>query len=322
MSSDILSLVADVGGTNTRVALAQGSHLLTDSVTKFSNAEFDSLAAVLETYVAAKAVDCAAAAVAIAGPVREGRGKLTNLDWSIDTETLARITKAELSSVLNDLQAQGHATGRVDATNLHPVIKGTSHSDSVRLVIGIGTGFNAAVVYDTPLGRIVPASEAGHVDAPRLSADDMHFGQALEKAHGFASVEDILSGRGLENVYAWKSGSNIRKSAADIMQSVESDPVAKASTEYFVRMMGTVAGNLALVHLPFGGIWLIGGVSRAMIPYLNPGFEAAFRAKGRFSEFMDAFTVDVLQDDFAALSGLAAHLDELFDAKQKMTVLG
>ena len=322
MASDILSLVADVGGTNTRVALARGPHLLADSVTKYPNVEFDSLATVLETYVSAKTVDCAAAAVAIAGPVRNGRGKLTNLDWSIDSETLARIAKADLATVLNDLQAQGYATGRVAPENLHSVIKSPAQSDGTRLVIGIGTGFNAAVVYDTPLGRIVPPSEAGHGDAPRLLDEDMQLGHALEQAHGFASVEDILSGRGLENVYAWQSGSGTRKTAAETMQSIDSDPVAKATTDYFVRMMGTVAGNLALVHLPFGGIWLIGGVSRAMIPFLTPGFETAFRAKGRFSDFMDAFSVDVVQDDFAALSGLAAHLDELFAAKRKLTVIG
>jgi glucokinase len=322
MASEILSLVADVGGTNTRVALANGPHMLAESVTKYPNVEFDSLSAVLETYMSARDVDCDAAAVAIAGPVRDGHGTLTNLDWSIDIETLARITKAELASVLNDLQAQGHATGRVAQENLHSVIDGSSQSDGTRLVIGIGTGFNAAVIYDTPLGRFVPPSEAGHVDAPRLSEEDLHLGQALEASHGFASVEDILSGRGLENVYAWQNGSGGRKTAAEIMQSVDSDPVAKATIEYFVRMMGTVAGNLALVHLPFGGIWLIGGVSRAMLPYLKPGFQSAFRAKGRFSSFMDAFSVDVVQDDFAALSGLAAHLDELFAAKQKMTVIG
>lgn len=188
MTSDILSLVADVGGTNTRVALARGSHLLAESVTKYPNVDFDSLAAVLETYVSAKAVDCAAAAVAIAGPVRDGRGTLTNLDWSIDSETLARIAKADLAPVLNDLQAQGYATGRVAPENLHSVINSSSQSDGTRLVIGIGTGFNAAVVYDTPLGRIVPPSEAGHVDAPRISDEDMRFGHALEQEIGRAHV--------------------------------------------------------------------------------------------------------------------------------------
>ena len=137
MASDILSLVADVGGTNTRVALARGPLLLADSVTKYPNVEFDSLASVLETYVSAKTVDCAAAAVAIAGPVRNGRGTLTNLDWSIDSETLARIAKADLSPVLNVLQAQGYATGRVAPENLHPVIKRSAQSDGTRLVIGI-----------------------------------------------------------------------------------------------------------------------------------------------------------------------------------------
>ena len=77
----------------------------------------------------------------------------------------------------------------------------------------------------------------------------------------------------------------------------------------FIRIMGTFVGNQALIQLPFGGIYLIGGVARAMAPYLEDfGFEAAFRDKGRFSEFMKSFPVSVIEDDFAALIGCASYL--------------
>ena len=105
--ADTLSLVADVGGTNTRVALANGAELLTDTVRKYKNADYAGLGAVLKTYLSDEPVDCAGAAVAIAGPVRDGRGTLTNLDWSVDPEMLAQVTRAETVAVLNDLQAQG-----------------------------------------------------------------------------------------------------------------------------------------------------------------------------------------------------------------------
>lgn len=320
---DTLSLVADVGGTNTRVALARGTELLTDSVKKYPNADFPGLGTVLGNYVDAENVDCTAAAVAIAGPVRDGHGTLTNLDWSIDTEILASVTHAETVAVLNDLQAQGHAMGRVSSDNLHSVIQAPPAQDgATRLVIGIGTGFNAAVVYDTPLGRIVPPSEAGHANMPLRTEDELRLCKFVETAHGFPAVEDVLSGRGLEHIYAWlqsEAGSHSEKRAADIMASMESDPVARDAVHWFVRIMGTVAGNLSLIHLPFGGVYLIGGVARAMIPHLEKaGFAAAFRDKGRFAGFMNAFSVEVVVDDFAALTGLAAHLDGLVANKQKM----
>ncbi len=312
---DTLSLVADVGGTNTRVALAKDGVLLMETVRKFSNKDFAGLAGVLSAYLEAEPVDCAGAAVAIAGPVRDGRGTLTNLDWSADPEMLAQVTRAETVDVLNDLQAQGHAMGKIDATNLKTVIDGPQVANGTRLVIGVGTGFNAAVVYDTPGGRIVPPSEAGHANMPLRTEDELRLCKFVETSHGFPAVEDVLSGRGLEHIYAWlrsESGDHVEHRAAEIMGSLDSDPTARDAVRWFVRILGTVAGNLSLIHLPFGGVSLIGGVSRAMQPYFDEyGFTSAFRDKGRFAGFMNNFHVDIVEDDFAALSGLASHLHGL-----------
>ena len=135
----------------------------------------------------------------------------------------------------------------------------------------------------------------------------------------FASVEDALSGRGLAHVYAWladEAGSDARPDAAAIMQAASdgSETLATQAVSTFVTLMGRVAGDLALTHLPFGGIYLIGGVSRAMAPYLDRfGFQDSFRDKGRFADFMDKFPVAIVEDDFAALSGMATHLSELHE---------
>jgi glucokinase len=87
------------------------------------------------------------------------------------------------------------------------------------------------------------------------------------------------------------------------------DPVAAQTAQMFVTMLGAVAGNLALVQLPFGGIYFAGGVARAFAKHFEPlGFGDAFRDKGRFAEFMDQFSVHVIEDDFAALTGCATYL--------------
>lgn len=312
---DTLSLVADVGGTNTRVALAEGDRLLTDTVRKFSNKDYAGLGGVLTAFIDEEKVDCAGAAVAIAGPVRDGRGSLTNLDWSVDPDMLASVTKAETVAVLNDLQAQGHAMGRIAAENLKTVVDGPMTEGGTRLVIGVGTGFNVAVVLDTPLGRVVPPSEAGHANMPLRTEEELRLCKFVETSHGFPAIEDVLSGRGLERIYAWlqsEAGQRTEMRAADIMASADSDPVAEDAIRWFVRILGTVTGNLSLIHLPFGGVSLIGGVARAMEPYFNQfGFAAAFRDKGRFAGFMNNFHVDLVEDDFAALEGLTSHLHGL-----------
>ena len=314
-----LSLVADVGGTNTRVALANGTQLLPESVKKFRNAEYPGLDTVLELYVQEKDVDCIAAAAAIAGPVRDGKGTLTNLDWSIDAGTLARATKAERVAVLNDLQAQGYGVGLITSENLIDVAPGRPSADgATSLVIGVGTGFNAAPVFHSNGARIVPPSESGHINLPPRTEAELRLYRYIEERHGgFASVEDVLSGRGLERVYAWhasEAGQTVHKSAADIMEACanRSDPIALETVSTFNRLLGTVAGNLALIYLPFGGVYFIGGVARAVSAYFQEtGFIEQFSNKGRFGDFMSAFPVSVITDDFAALSGLASHLTEL-----------
>ncbi len=312
---DTLSLVADVGGTNTRVALAEGDRLLTETVRKFANTEFAGLGGVLSAYMEIERVDCTGAAVAIAGPVRDGRGTLTNLDWSVDPQMLAQVTRAETVAVLNDLQAQGHAMGRIAEENLTTVVEGQRVEGGTRLVIGVGTGFNAAVVYDTPLGRIVPPSEAGHANMPLRTEDELRLCKFVETSHGFPAIEDVLSGRGLEHIYAWlrsEQGDHAQLRAADIMAAIDTDPTARDAVRWFVRILGTVAGNLSLIHLPFGGVSLIGGVARAVYPHFEAhDFAGAFRDKGRFAGFMNNFHVDLVEDDFAALAGLSAHLDGL-----------
>ncbi|WP_438988076.1 glucokinase [Marivivens donghaensis] len=313
---DTLSLVADIGGTNTRVALADGRTILPETIRRYSNAEFPGLETVIRQYVKDEnGVDPKAACVAVAGPVRDGKATMTNLDWTIDKPTLARATQAENVAILNDLQAQGHAIGYIDDANVPIVLDGAKGNEhAAKLVIGVGTGFNCAPVFETEAGRLVTPSEAGHANLPIRTDAELRLCNFVSNAHGFPAVEDVLSGRGLERVYMWlgqEDGTPVEKSAAEIMTACAdgSDPRAIAAAQQFTRILGTVAGNLSLIHLPFGGVYLSGGVARAFKPYLDQfGFDTAFRDKGRFAGFMSNFTVHVIEDDYAALTGCAAHL--------------
>lgn len=316
LPANTYSLVADIGGTNTRVALAEGPRLRPATIRRYRNLEFPGLETVLRRYLEEEGgVDCAGACVAAAGPVRDGVAHMTNLDWTIDPAMLARATGAERVAILNDLQAQGHALGALAPESLRPIIKGPEAGPHAsKLVIGAGTGFNAAPVHEAPGGRIVAASECGHINMPIRTAADLRLAQFVETAHGFPGVEDVLSGRGLERLYTWVSdetGAPGEKSAAEIMAALDdgTDPLALETARLYVRLFGAEVGNLALTHLPFGGIFLIGGVARAFTAHLGPlGFSEAFRDKGRFAGFMQNFPVWIIEDDYAALTGCAAYL--------------
>lgn len=312
--ANTLSLVADIGGTNTRLALADGQNLLSNTIKRFKNVDFIQLQDVVNRYLTQLGnVDPKAACFAVAGPVEGDSAKMTNLDWVIDATLIGQAISAENVVILNDLQAQGYALGHIPPDHIRTVLSGREvFKPATQLVVGVGTGFNAAPVFETPNGRFVPPSEAGHMDLPIRTEKDLDLARAVADHLNAPSVEDILSGRGFEKLHQALSQSADRLDGATIIERAHgSDDVANATIRHFVHVLGATCGNLALTQLPFGGINLVGGMARAMRPFLaTHGFEAAFSAKGRFSGFMDRFPVNTVEDDYAALIGCAVMLDQ------------
>lgn len=308
-----LSLVADIGGTNTRIALTHGRDVQHDTVRRYANAGVSGLETHLRTYLDdLQPGQLTGACVALAGPVHNGVGQMTNLSWRIDRDQLGAVTGASKLAVLNDLQAQGHAVGQlaeVDLTRFLPQPAASPHA--ARLVVGLGTGFNAAPIYDTAGGQFVPPSECGHITLPRSTPAMSALADNLAAQHGFAAIEDALSGRGLVAIHHHLHRDTL--AGPEIISRLEQgDADATATATLFVQILGTVIGDLALIHLPFGGIYLCGGMARAIAPWLEPlGFDQALRAKGRFGDFIGQFGIALITDDYAALTGCATHLDHL-----------
>lgn len=306
-------LIADVGGTNTRVALAHDGILQIDSIQRYRNADQLGVAEILIDYLHTHAAGTHPSAVCIdvAGPVGEAQGQLTNLDWTVTTDQLCKVSGAQRGAIINDMQAQGLALSHLPAEAFRSVIKGTAQSGN-RIVVNVGTGFNSAVVLGDGPKLTVPGSETGHVNLPVPSPEIFELHQYLAGRFGFASAEEVLSGRGLSHVYAFlakHSSSEALASSQHIIENLDNDPLAVKSIAILLEVFGCVCGNLALTHLPFGGIYLVGGVAQALADhYPGSPFHSAFAAKGRFTEFMSQFSVHLVQDDHAALAGCIAHL--------------
>jgi len=295
-------LLGDVGGTNTRLAFAGDGGIDGASVRRLPNDDFPDLPAALRHYLAGQPAPVRVA-VAVAGPVHGGTGRLTNRDWRIAPEEIAEATGAAQVAVINDLEAQAWALDALAADALVPVLAGGDALDGPRLVIGVGTGFNTALRHGHGAHSFVAAAEAGHAALPVATAADLALADFVTGEDGFASVEDVLSGRGVEAVFRFVTGRDAR--AGEVMRRLaEGGAEAEAAARLVVRHLAMVAGDLALCHLPFGGIHLCGGVARALAPHLGRlGFAGTFRAKGRMSGFMDHFHLSVITDDYAALTG-------------------
>ncbi|QFS83099.1 Glucokinase [Roseivivax sp. THAF40] len=311
-----LAVVADIGGTNTRVALARDGVVDRDTIRRYRNAENASLETVLADYLGAAEAKPDAACVAMAGPVRDGIGKLTNLDWRVDKRSVAQASGATTVAVLNDLQAQGHALDALTADVLTPILPGQPASpQAAKLVVGVGTGLNAAPVFRLGGQTLVPPSETGHVSLKARNAEELRLRDWVARKHDMPGFEDVLSGRGFERIHAFlcdEEGTGTPMSAAEIMEAQGQDEQARRAVQLFTRLLGAYVGDLALITLPFGGVYLCGGVTQHFAPHIaSAAFTDAFCDKGRFSEFMQQFPVHVLTDDYAALTGCACHLTEL-----------
>lgn len=311
------ALVADVGGTNCRLALAEGGELAADSIRHYRNSEFDRFESVLEDYLAtvnAGPVSCAC--VAVAGPVKNGSASLTNVDWRISESGVGAAAGTIRTAVINDMQALGHSLRGLSGKQMQNILPGKPPPPgATKLVVNVGTGFNSAAVLQTDSSEIVMPSESGHASLP--ASTDREFGllKAIERRTGFASVEEALSGRGLETIHHWVSGdasARTSKPGGEISAEFGKDGNADEAGKVFAGLLGSVAGNLALVHLPYGGVYLAGSVAVSIAGFLGQfGFADAFLSKGRFSELMRQFPVLAVMDNNAPLLGCAARSERM-----------
>ncbi len=234
-----LAILADIGGTNTRVALADGTAVRPDSVARYSNAEYKArgqdIAHILRDYLATTGARPDGVCVAAAGPVQDGIATMTNLDWVMDGAKLTAATGAVRVAILNDLQAQGHALGHIAAGHLRRLVPGPILPMASMLVVGLGTGVNAAPVHGSGAARVVPPSECGHVNMPVRSEEDlrlMRFIEARLTARGetpHCGAEEVLAGRGLANLHAFaatEAGHPTEKTSAVVLDALAAgDPV-------------------------------------------------------------------------------------------------
>ena len=291
-----------------------------DSIRRFSNADHTGLIDVLAHYKAATGHEPpAGVCIDVAGPVFGETARLTNRDWEMSCSDLSQSTGATHAIILNDLQAQGYALDQIAESDLFVLSPGAkAPAGSNRVVVNVGTGFNIAPVFQHNGMIHVPASEAGHAGLSAVNDADLKLAKFVSKDHGFAAVEDVLSGRGLERVYRWcaeEAGRDApHKSAAEIMADID-DPLAAQAISTFGLHLGRLCGDYALEFLAFGGIYLVGGVARAMAPHLDHVFLEEFSQKGRFSDLVKTMGLCVITDDYAGLRGCAAHLSALMCEK-------
>lgn len=306
-------LVGDIGGSHTRLALAEvGAGTVTLSQRgRYDNAAAVSLAALIERHLAGAATPTTAC-LAVAGPTDGRTVTLTNLDWHIDAETLTTHFACPFRLV-NDFAAAARGLEAVAPADLVALQAGTPVVNAPRLTLGPGTGLGVAIaVTDTAGHRPLPG-EGGHIGFAPVDAEQVALLHFLQAAYGRVSVERILSGPGIADLFAYcraASGRPVKRARtpAEVTEAAlaGSDPIAAWAMRLFCRILGQTAGDLALVAGARAGVYLAGGIPPRILPLLADGeFLQGFAAKGRFTDWMASLPVHVVADPDVGLKGAA-----------------
>lgn len=306
------ALLADIGGTNTRLALLSGGEI--ENISVVPTGGQDTLSQALSNYL--NGTHVRGAALAVAGPVGGGRVNLTNAGWSFTQEELADALGTDAVSIVNDFAAQALALPHLGPADIHAVGNGARAENGAKVVIGPGTGLGVAGLVPSATGWTPVTTEAGHITLAAMDADEEAVIARMRVEFGHVSAERVLSGPGLvalARALAAVEGAETLVNAPDQITAAAlsgSDPLAARTLELFFRFLGTVAADAALFYSANGGVYIAGGiVPRMLDAFAASGFRARFETKGRFSGYLSAIETSVVTADYPAFIGLTALLD-------------
>jgi glucokinase len=272
------------------------------------------------------AAKATSACFGVPGPVREGRLRLTNLPWTLDSRELSKNLDIDYVFLINDLEANGYGIAELDSTQIYTLSEGDASQIGNRALISAGTGLGECfLVWDGRHHTPYP-SEGGHCDFAPRNEDEIDLLRFLrQKYSGRISFERVVSGQGLTNVYeflrevrgveepAWlaeRMATEDRNAVITELAMAARSEICEKATDMFVSAYGAEAGNLALKMLSVGGLYVGGGIAPRILEKLKDGtFIKAFTDKGRLSQLLVNTPVRIILESRTALLGAAAYAE-------------
>lgn len=322
-------LCGDIGGTNSRLLVADvdGTDISTIFEKSYPSRAFGCFDDVLERFLEEAETVPASACFAIAGPVKHGEAKITNLPWRLSETRLQENFSLSHVSLINDFSAVVYGIPALDESGYRTLQKGKLESNAPRVVLGAGTGLGVAQsICQNGQWQALP-SQGGHMGFSPANSVQRDVLQWMSNQQDYVRNEDLLSGKGLVNLYRYYAeisdqidSDRVRQvlmlddPAAAISHDAihEEDELAVWALTQFVEIYGAVAGDLALFTLAFGGVFLAGGIAPKIADqFEGDAFLRAFHHKGPMSELMSQFPVHIIMNERVGLMGAAMHARQL-----------
>lgn len=319
-------LAGDVGGTKVHLALYDfvNGKLKYTRDKQHPAKEYSGLEEIVKEFLGAEKVT--AACFGVPGPVRDGRLRLTNLPWTLDSRELSASLGIEHVFLINDLEANGYGVAELSADQVFTLSEGDTAQMGNRALIAAGTGLGEGYLVWNGHSHTPYPSEGGHTDYAPRNEDEIDMLRFLkQKYNGRISFERVVSGQGLTNIYEFlREVRGMEEPAWLAERMAQQDPnavitelalaakseICEKTLDMFVSAYGAEAANLALKVLSVGGLYVGGGIAPRILDKLKDGtFMRAFTDKGRLSQLLVNMPVRIILESRAALMGAAAYAE-------------
>jgi len=325
----------DIGGTTTRMQLTEflaNKRAKVLRTAHYNNSNYQSFVAIIDDFLATsnlKNKTIKSACFGVAGPIVNDKVKFTNLPWVIRAADIRDKINLDKVSLLNDFVAIGYGLEMLRAKDILILNPGKPVIHGVKAYLGAGTGLGIGfMTYSEQGGYHAYPTEGGHIDFAPTDETQVELLQFMHKKYHRVSFERLLSGPGLVNIYRFVRANKIfgEKENPTLRFLIESDnkiDIAATISEYalkhrdvmaaralniFMQVYGSAVGNLALTTLPFGGLYIVGGIApKLLVSIKSKLFFAAFSDKGRMSNLIKNIPLYVVLDLDVGLQGAAVY---------------
>jgi glucokinase len=319
-------LAGDIGGTRTRLAAfeTEGSKLKCVIEKTYPSQDHGGLAEIVADFVKTEGIPVHSACFGVAGPVRGGRSKISNLPWTIDSRELAQQLKLGSVGLINDLEAYAYGVDALESKDLVTLSRGSDDAEGNRAVISARTGLGVAGLYWDGFRHHPFACEGGHTDfAPRNELEVELFGYILKK-YGHVSSERVLSGPGIKTIYDFLRDTNKAEEPTWLKEQMDAThdapalisktaqenraPICDQTMSIFVSAYGAKTGDYALNLMSTGGVFVCGIIAVRNLPKMkDPAFMESFLSKGRMRGLLEDMPVKIVLNDDCGLMGAARY---------------
>src|SRR5450631_2479443 len=319
-------LAGEIGATRTRLAAfeTEGNRLSCVVEKDYASHDYPGLAEILPQFIRTEGIGVHSACLGVAGPVRSGRSKISNLPWTIDSGELAKLLKLPSVGLLNDLEAYAYGIDALESKDFTTLSEGSEDAEGNRAVISAKTGLGVAGLFWDGFRHHPFPCEGGHSDFAPRNTLEMELLAYLQKKYGRISYERLLSGPGIKNIYDFLRDAQKADEPQWLKDQIAAAPdtpalisqlaqegkaaICDQTLSIFVGIYGAETGNCALNFLSTGGIFIGGSVAAKNVSRMkDPIFMQSFLDKGRMAPLLKEMPVTIVLNDDSGLIGAARY---------------